>query len=168
MKFNIKQLLAYIGINILISAATMLLVLYLWQRAEPDNLPCTTVENPSSLSQSTPIVAAIPPLETEVIQIEVIYGVTYTEDEQVVLRRVGEGDLNMSGWWLEDENGSRYDFPASLTLNPGAELLLNTRHGSNTPLELFWGQNSAVWQNGETARLFDPLGNLRASFEIPE
>ncbi|NSW52541.1 MAG: lamin tail domain-containing protein [Anaerolineae bacterium] len=164
---SIAQLLPYVIVNILVSAATMLLVLLLWQSAaQPQALPCVPQSTvPAETAQ--PQVAAIPPLEQVVITIPIVYGAGYVNNEQLVLERVGEGNLELYGWWLEDEDGNRYDFPPGLMLKSGAELLLNTRAGDDTPLELFWGRSEAVWTSGETARLYDPLGNLRAEYSLP-
>jgi hypothetical protein len=111
--------------------------------------------------------AAIPPIEQEVIQIEVIYGAGYLGDEQVIIQRVGQGDLYLAGWYLVDDQENRYEFPAQLVLKPGAEIQLNSRLGQDSAVELFWNASSALWQSGESARIYDPLGNLRAEYMVP-
>lgn len=167
MKRGLWQIAAYVIVNILISAATMLLVLILWdRRAQPAELPCVP-QGSVPVENTQPQVAAIPPLEQVVITIQIIYGAGYVNNEQLVMQRVGEDDLELQGWWLEDEDGARYDFPSGLMLKPGAELLLNSRGGDDTPLELFWNRSEAVWRSGETARLYDPLGNLRSEYALP-
>jgi hypothetical protein len=167
MKRGLWQIAAYVIVNILISAATMLLVLMLWdRRTQPVELPCVPLGS-VPVENSQPQVAAIPPLEQVVITIQIIYGAGYVENEQLVLQRVGEGDLELQNWWLEDQEGTRYDFPSGLKLKPGAKLLLNSRGGEDTPLEVFWNRTEPVWGAGETARLYDPLGNLRAEYTLP-
>ncbi len=172
MKKGLAQLLAYIFLNILVSAAAMLLVLTLWNQKFPSTIcpPCILPVGISTtqLEKETQNPAAsIPPLEQEVLRIEIIYGSGYLQDEQIILQRVSEGDLYMAGWYLIDEEDNRYDFPAQLVLKPGAEVELNSRAGQDTAVELFWNAGSALWQEGETARVYDPLGNLRAEFTIP-
>lgn len=172
MKKGLVQLLAYIFLNILVSAAAMLLVLILWNQRFPSTLcpPCTLPEGNSTiqLEKETQYPAiSIPPLEQEVLRIEIIYGSGYLQDEQIILQRVGEGDLYMAGWYLVDEEENRYDFPGQLVLKPGAEIQLNSRSGQDTAVELFWNSGSVLWQVGETARVYDPLDNLRAEFTIP-
>jgi hypothetical protein len=170
---GLTQLVAYIFVNILVSAATMFAVLLFWeQRIQQNQSPCvmpTLAPSDEAASEGTvePFVAAIPPLEEEVLRIDNIFGAGYYQEEQVVLVRVGSGDLSLQGWWLEDDQGNRFDFPANLTLKPDATLYLNSRVGESGALSLFWGAEGAVWQIGETAHVYDPLGNLRAEYTIP-
>ena len=168
---GIIPLIAYIVVNIIISAATMLAVLFFWEQRTPSNddlcvLPTIAPTAAAVEEESEPVVAAIPPLEEEVIQIEIIYGAGYLEDEQVVLKRVGTSDLPLYRWRLEDGDGNQFTFP-DLTLKSGATLNVNSRSGDSTVLELFWGADGAIWEQGETARIYDPQGNLRAEYVIP-
>jgi hypothetical protein len=167
---DLPQLVMYIVVNVLVSAATMLGVLFFWDQRTPknENLCLPTIAPAAINNEETaePTVAAIPPLEQEVIRIEIIYGAGYLQDERVVLQRVGTSDLPLYGWWLEDENGNRFEFPA-VTLKPGATLEVYSRSGDSTVLEFFWGAGRSVWEIGEAARVYDPQGNLRAEYVIP-
>ncbi|MEE4194503.1 MAG: lamin tail domain-containing protein, partial [Anaerolineae bacterium] len=167
---DLPQLVMYILVNILISAATMLGVLFFWEARQPEPIDCVPTIAPEvqTVVQATalPTIASIPPLEQEVIRIEVIYGAEYLQDERVVLQRVGTSDLPMYGWYLEDEDGNRFQFPG-ITLKPGAELQIYSRSGDSTVLALFWGASRSIWSVGETARVYDPQGNLRAEYMIP-
>jgi len=170
-KKGLLQLFAYIFLNILVSAATMLLVLILWNQAFPETVCVPCAEEVSVSEQTTQDTvnpaAAIPPLEQEVIQIEIIYGAGHLEDEQVIITRVGQGDLYLAGWFLVDDQDNRYEFPAQLVLKPGAKIQLNSRLGQDSAVELFWNASGALWQSGENARIYDPLGNLRAEYLVP-
>lgn len=167
---DLPQLVMYILVNILISAATMLGVLLFWDARQPEPVECVPTIAPDlqPVVQATalPTIASIPPLEQEVIRIEVIYGAEYLQDERVILQRVGTGDLPVYGWYLEDEDGNRFLFPG-ITLKPGAELEIYSRSGDSTVLALFWGASRSIWSVGETARVYDPQGNLRAEYVIP-
>ena len=167
---DMPQLILYIVVNIIISAATMLGVLFFWETRQPEPIECVPTLGPTSVvmevPETEPTVASIPPLEQEVIRIEVIYGAEYLQDELVVLQRIGTEDLPVYGWFLEDEDGNRFEFPA-LTLKAGAEVNVYSRSGDSTVLELYWGSARSVWSVGETARIYDPQGNLRAEYVIP-
>ena len=167
---DMPQLILYIVVNIIISAATMLGVLFFWDSRQPEPIDCVPTIGPTSVvlavPETEPTVASIPPLEQEVTRIEVIYGAEYLQDELVVLQRVGTEDLPVYGWYLEDEDGNRFEFPA-LTLKAGAEVNVYSRSGDSTVLELYWGSSRSVWSVGETARIYDPQGNLRAEYVIP-
>jgi hypothetical protein len=167
---DLGQLIFYIVVNIIVSAATMIGVLLFWEARQPETadgcLPTIAPTTAVSEAPPQPTLAAIPPLEEEVIRIEIIYGAGYLQDERVVLERVGSSDLPIYGWYLEDEEGNRFYFPA-VTLKPGATLEVYSRSGESTVLKRFWGASSSVWQIGETARVYDPQGNLRAEFMIP-
>lgn len=167
---DLPQLILYVVLNIIISAATMLGVLLFWESRQPEPVACVPTIAPTvpAVEAATvePTIASIPPLEQEVIRIEVIYGAEYIQDERVVLQRVGTSDLPIYGWTLEDEDGNRFDFPG-ITLKPGATLEVYSRSGESTVLKQFWGADRSVWEIGETARVYDPQGNLRAEYVIP-
>ena len=72
----------------------------------------------------------------------------------------------MAGWQLRDEDGNIYTFPQA-TLYENGQIVINTRVGSDNPLELFWGQAEAVWKSGEVATLYDAAGQVQSTFQIP-
>lgn len=78
--------------------------------------------------------------------------------EYVLLRNTGSNRVDLSGWTLEDESGSRYTFPA-FALAPGAQVRVWVKAGSNDASNLYWGRTQPVWNNGgDTAVLRDPAG----------
>ncbi|MBN2048012.1 MAG: lamin tail domain-containing protein [Anaerolineaceae bacterium] len=176
MKRNLIQLAAYVLLNILVSATTVLFVLLLWdQRGQPTmvetycpplDLAASAAEVADNEQTASAQLPPIPPLEETVLEIEIIYGAGYVQDEQVVVRHVGEGDLELRGWWLEDEDGNRFPFPV-LTMKPNSMVQINSRGGADTAMDLFWSRAEAIWRKGETARIYDPMGNLRAQYLIP-
>ncbi|MRR52762.1 MAG: lamin tail domain-containing protein [Rhodocyclaceae bacterium] len=96
---------------------------------------------------------------------ENVFGVGDYENEVVEITRDSDADLVLTGWKLRDESGKEYTFP-NLTLKNGA-IRVYTRSGTDSVIELFWGQKEAIWQAGELVTLVDPQGTLQASYRIP-
>jgi hypothetical protein len=166
----LKRLIPFIILNILISAATTWAVLNWWTTNRMPVSPAPSLEfipstpttgTSSAVSNTT----ALPP-GVKVIEFSEASGAGSLANEMVGLRRVGEGELRMSGWRLEDGSGHRYTFP-DMVLNKGGSVRIFTRAGSNTVNELYWGLKESVWVSGKTAGLYDDQANLRATFTIP-
>lgn len=68
--------------------------------------------------------------------------------EYVVFENVGGEALDLSGWTVSDEAGHTYRFPTGFTLAAGAQVTLYTGSGSDSATELYWGSDSAIWNNG--------------------
>ncbi len=162
-----KRLLPYILLNILVSAATTWAVLTWWNtgRAVLPNVPAlATLAAPATTTNPvnpTPIPAGV-----KVIEIGEVNGAGSLGTEVVAIRRLGDGELNMNGWRLDDNAGHRFTFP-DMVLFKGGSVRIFTRSGSNTVNELYWGLKEPVWVSGKTAGLYDSQGVLRASFVIP-
>ena len=89
----------------------------------------------------------------------------------IATERVELGDLKgekhaLQGWYLEDEDGHTFTFPQA-TLYEDGEIWINTRAGTNTPINLYWGLEEAIWEPGEFATLYDPEGNAQATYQVP-
>ncbi len=87
-------------------------------------------------------------------------------DEYVVIKRSGEGELSLEGWQLEDSNRNIYTFP-KLTLYKDGVVQVHTKAGVNSVIDLYWGSDQSIWQIGEVATLLDDQGHVRATFRIP-
>jgi len=75
--------------------------------------------------------------------------------EYVCFVHMGGGPVNMTGWHVKDEQGHTYTFPM-FTLPVGAYVRLHTGSGTNTATDLYWAQDSAVWDNDkDTVFLYD-------------
>jgi hypothetical protein len=169
-----KRLIPFLILNVIVSALTTLLVLNLWDQSHRTNLPpanntpqvqaaTTSQENQPAAPEAQ---ATLPPLDQEVIRVDTVIGAGDLANETVVFLRVGEGDLLMTGWQVQDEDGNSYTFP-DLVLNKNGSVRLYSQAGQNSVIELYWGSGQAIWKNGELVSLYDPQGNLRASFRIP-
>ncbi len=109
------------------------------------------------------------PVPEGVIQIRNVVGAGDLSAERVLLKFVGEGELTMVGWRLEDENGNVFLFPQTprLILYEDGAVFIFTRPGVNSAIELFWGSEVSIWQPGETVTLRDADGSVRATYQIP-
>lgn len=169
-----KRIIPFLILNIIISAATTLTVLLLWDRnlrpVQP--LPVSVGSTggiPPADNSSQPALpgdATLPPLDEPVILIETVIGAGDLQNEAVLLRRVGEGELLLTGWKISNGRGAEYVFPY-LLLNKGGAVRLYSRAGNNTVMELFWGSNQAVFRSGDLVSLYDWQGGPRATYSVP-
>ena len=163
---NRKRWLPFIILNIIISALTTLLVLFLWNRIHPGQQ--LTLKYPTATAESfvqSDVQVTLPSMNEEVIKISNVIAAGDYENEYVVISRVGEGTLNLSGWMLVDLNEHRYVFP-DIDLLKG-DLEVYSKGGTNSVNKLFWNAGESIWQSGETVTLIDSAAQQRAIFEIP-
>jgi hypothetical protein len=187
MKRRNSHLGAYLILNVLVSAATTVAVLYAWDQLRPPRLPegaqailaaeqAASQGNPpessgaSSWQQApTTTAQAVPGAPQDlaaVIEIGGVVGAGDLNQEYVLLKRLGEGDLNLAGWALQNGRGETYAFP-DLMLYKGGAVQVYSRPGSDTATFLYWNRTGPAWQTGGTVTLLDPQGQARATYAIP-
>lgn len=169
-----SRILLFILLNIIISAATTLSVLWLWERAHPrPEVRATGAE--SALSPNTVFPGAASDQAEPVVEfsnqdinidIRTIVGAGDLTAEYVEIINRGENPADLTAWQLRDENGNEFTFPA-LILNSSGAIKVLSRTGTNTVIELYWQADTPIWQSGETARLINTTGELMASYSIP-
>jgi competence protein ComEC len=120
---------------------------------------------PTAAASSNPPPAVIP-LDQKTFEIQTLVGAGDINLERIQLVSAANSAIDLAGWKITDEQNNEFIFP-SITIYPGGGLNIYTHSGINTAVEVFWGRESAVWSSGETAKLIDPEGNLRASYSIP-
>jgi hypothetical protein len=177
---SLRRTIPFLLLNIILSVAATLVVLSLWGsglRLGPGQpaaatlspnataLSKTLTQAESSPSPVLPAATAMPDANGRVIEIADVIGPGDINNEAVMLRRLGEGDLNLSGWKIDDNAGHKFIFP-DFVLNKGGAVQVNTRTGANKAISLFWNLSEAIWSTGKMVTLFDPQGNLQASFSI--
>lgn len=165
-----KNWLPFIILNIIISAMTTLIVLMVWNRAHPPQEIIIQVPVESSAGTNTQNLPALnpadlPPLETPVMNIRTVIAPGDPQNEFVILERVGEGALDLTGWYLTNQNGNQFVFPEFQILQGAVEVY--SRSGINSVNKLFWGTSDSMWSSGDTVRLFDFAGQERAFYQIP-
>ncbi len=121
----------------------------------------------SADSANSAVAANVPNTVNEVeIVLASVEGIGEITDESIHLRNIG-GDINISGWTLNDADGNSYTFPG-LLLFTDAKIAIYSRSGASTEGALFWGSDQAIWQAGEQVSLIDRDGQVRKALRIPE
>ncbi len=89
-------------------------------------------------------------------------------EEYVVLKNTGSGPLDISGWSISDAAGHSYEVPTGTTVAAGSTLSLHTGSGADSGSDLYWGEKSAVWNNGgDTVIVRDSSGGVVLRKEYP-
>ncbi len=174
-----NSVLPYLLLNVIVSAATVLAVLLIWERVRQSDVPPTPMASlPAPIASPTtdPTEAFVPePTATPalpagtLIEITAVIGATDPQQEYVQLKHLGEGDLSLAGWQLKDEDGNVFTFPSNpeLILYKDGAVQVYTRIGNDTPAELFWNRSAAVWRPGEQVTLVDTQGTVQATAQVP-
>ena len=92
-------------------------------------------------------------------------GVLDTEAVQIVNN--GAELQSLLGWTVRDEDNNAYTFGDVSIFGEGAGILLHSRAGSDSPLELFWGLEEPAWRSGETLTLWDAAQQVVATYVVP-
>jgi len=165
-----KPLGPYLLLNVVVSALTTLLVLAIWARSQPSG-----VEQPSLQAGEN---GDNPALQTSgsngeeggsvisQLAISSVVGAGDLNSECVLIQYVGDGEVSLAGWQLQDEEGNTFTFPG-LTMFSGGAVTVHTAAGTNTVVDLYWGLEQAIWREGEQVILLDPDGNVAATYFVP-
>ncbi len=174
-----KRALAFLLLNIIVSAGTTYLVLSAWERAHPGpadiRVPTSAVTAqaeptlgsnsltplPTSVSGGLPLTA-----DQAVVVIDSVLAPGSIAEETVLIKSHSEGSIILTNWRLQDDQGDVFTFP-ELTLNKDGAVQVHTTAGTNTVIDLYWGREAPVWQHGQTATLLDDQGKQRAAYKIP-
>ncbi|NLC13241.1 MAG: lamin tail domain-containing protein [Chloroflexi bacterium] len=167
-----KKTFPFLLLNIVVSAATMVLVLWLWQKqtplpgAKPTFTPAVTLA--SGVQQSDPGKAtdATPPPSDGVLSIEGVFGAGDLNVEYILIRNQSDSSVNLSGWTVSSSSRETYSLP-QLTLNTNGAVRLYSKHGTNTVIELYWNSDEPLWTSGSQVFLLDQAGQKQASWQVP-
>jgi len=170
-----KKLLFYIVLNIVVSAITIVGVLYLWENTKLKNMLFDSIDIPAevSLGASSSDEAAV--TENLLIEIGEVGGISNLATEYVRLVRPGSepGDtISLQDWSIKDENNHQYNIleqsgVASLDLHGQGAVNIYTKEGDSNPIELYLDLSDPIWQPGETVTLIDPDGEVHDTYIIP-
>ena len=162
-----KKLWPFLILNVVVSAATVLVLLWIWSATHPCLTSASTYSSHGSAAGSiaTPT-ATLPPLDEDLFKVDNVIGAGDVKNEHLHLVYLGSQPLDLQNWQIKDRHKHSYIFPAFVIYKNGAFDLF-TGSGVNSTIELYMGQTQALWQSGETVTLVDPDGNTRLSYKIP-
>ena len=161
-----RRLFFFILLNVFVSACVTGTILYWYDR----NLKATSSSVPAPQTQPQAVTASpqptLSPNSDIPIEIVSVIGANNLSAEVVILRYLGEGQIDLTNWQLRDENGNIFLFPSIIFFKGGA-VQIHTAAGTNTVIDLYWGMTAPVWKSGEIASLYDSSGNLIAVYKVP-
>ena len=168
----LKKTLPFLLLNIVVSAATMVLVLWLWQEraplpgAKPTFTPAVTLASQIEQPDPEQPLEATPPVSNGVLNIDGVFGAGDLNVEYILIRNQSKSSVNLSGWSVSSSSGEKYSLP-QLTLNTNGAVRLYSKYGSNSVIELYWNSDQALWSSGDEIFLLDQSGQQQASWQVP-
>jgi hypothetical protein len=160
-----RRVFGYVLLNIFISACVTGTILFWYDRNARATSSAPAFAPQTQLEPAASVPEAIATSNSNV-QIVSVVGADNLGAEVVILRYLGEGQIDLGNWQLKDENGNLFLFPAIGLVNGGA-VQIHTAAGTNTVVDLYWNMNAPVWKSGETASLYDAGGNLIVTYKVP-
>ncbi len=170
-----KKLLFYVVLNIVVSAVTIIGVLYLWENTKLKNLLFDSGDIPAEASSAASSLTSTEEPQNLLIEIGEVGGVGNLATEYIRLVRPGTepGEtISLQGWSIKDENNHQYNIleksgVASLDLHDQGAVNIYTKEGDSNPIELYLDLSDPIWQPGETVTLIDPEGEVHDTYLIP-
>jgi LysM repeat protein len=129
-------------------------------------LPAEEIEAELESTQVTPTNTPAPLTGESQVLIDSLIGIGDLASERVFLKRVGPGEISLTGWTLVAEDGDTFTFP-QLTLFENGAVFIHTKEGQTTAVALYWELDHTVWNSGDTVVLIDDQGDVHTSYEIP-
>lgn len=159
-----RKLTYYLLLNVFVSACVTTAILYWYDRTY------RAVTLPQSLAPASTGVATAGPgnagVAEGVVQILSVIGAGNLQAEAVVVKYVGVGEIDLTGWHLKDAAGHTFTFPRFQLFQDGA-VQVHTASGTNTAIDLYWGQRDAAWESGQSVLLTTPEGAVQDSYPVP-
>ena len=166
MNMDRRRLIYYLLLNVFISACVTSAILF-WYDRNYRSVSISAVQPAvPSLNQPVAAQATLDPKVDIPVEIVSVIGAGTLNAEWVVVSYKGEDQLNLANWELRDADRNVFVFP-QLSLHTNGAVQVHTASGTNTVIDLYWGESNPVWQSGEEAQLYDPSGNLRAKYKVP-
>jgi len=161
-----RRLLLYLLLNVFISVCVTSAILF-WYDRNYRSVSISAVQPAAqALNQVSAPQATLNPQVDIPVEIVSVIGAGTLNAEWVVVSYQGEDQINLANWQLRDEDRHVFVFP-QLVLHTNGAVQIHTASGTNTVIDLYWGESEPVWQSGELAQLFDPNGNQRAEYKVP-
>lgn len=159
-----RKLTLYLLLNIFISACITSAILYWYDRNyRAVTLPQAAAAAPRAGQTGS---ATSESVSLGLVQIVSVIGAGNPDVEAVVVKYAGQGELDLTGWHLKDSSGRTFTFPPFKLFQEGA-VQVHTASGTNTAIDLFWGQRQAMWESGQAVLLTKPEGEVQDSYPVP-
>ncbi len=168
-----KRLIFYLLLNVLVSAITILCVLFVWENTR---LKDVLMLAPGSETQSTTNATAQNAMAANlVVEISKVEGTGNLDTEYILLRRIGgtpDQAISLLNWRIRDEDGREINISnhlslQSLNLHSNGAIFIHSKSGNSDPIDLYLGLEGPLWSPGETVTLLDAEGNIQDTFLIP-
>ncbi len=167
MILKMKRLWPFLLLNVVVSAATVLIVLWIWSGSHPQTSSSGingTLSIPAAVSTAPG--STLPALNTKLFVIQNVIGSGDLQNEHVHFVYLGNDPFILTGWQITDSHLQVYTFPNFVIYKNGA-FDLYTKAGIDSTIELYMAQKHSVWASGETLTLLDSVGNQRLAYPIP-
>lgn len=102
----------------------------------------------------------------EGVQIAGIDNVGLLESESVLIVNESNTPFNLQGWTLASEGSPVYQF-GNLPIFPGGSVRVHSQSGTNSSIDLYWGQTASIWSFKTTVRLVNAEGKSVHSYLVP-
>jgi hypothetical protein len=167
MNMDRRRLLSYLLLNVFVSACVTSAILF-WYHRNYRSVSQSAVQPAAPLVNQNAAVsqATLDPQIDIPVEIVSVIGAGTLNAEWVVVSYKGEDQINLANWELRDSDRKVFVFP-QLILHTNGAVQIHTASGTNTVIDLYWGESEPVWESGEEAQLYDPSGNLRAKYKVP-
>ena len=160
-----RKLVYYLLLNVFVSACVTSAILF-WYDRNYRAVTQSAVQQPAAAGGGSAPAATLSPQTDIPVNIQSVIGAGTLNAEVAIVKFEGEGQLDLGGWQLKDDDGNTFTFP-QITLYTNGAVQVHTAAGTDTVIDLYWGAGQAVWQSEEDAKLFDSQGNLRAIYRVP-
>jgi len=162
-------------LNIVVSAITIIVVLFLWENTRLKQVLFNSGDEPVAVTTPEEVSGAEELTRELLIEIGEVGGVGNLATEYLRLIRSGiesEDTISLQGWSIRDENNLNFNILeqsglASLELHSQGAVNIYTKAGSSNPIELYLGLSDPIWEPGETVTLIDPQGEVHDTYLIP-
>jgi hypothetical protein len=167
MNMDRRRLALYLLLNVFVSACVTSAILF-WYHRNYRSVSVSAVQPAAPLVNQNVAVsqATLDPQIDIPVEIVSVIGAGTLNAEWVVVSYKGEDQINLANWELRDSDRKVFVFP-QLILHTNGAVQIHTASGTNTVIDLYWGESEPVWESGEEAQLYDPSENLRAKYKVP-
>jgi LysM repeat protein len=128
--------------------------------------PPTPTDTPIPFEPPTPLSTSPPSGSQPQVTIEEVIARGNYAGESIIISNSGQ-PVRLENWTLSDQQGHVYAFP-NLSLGTGGSVRIHTGSGRNSPTDLYWGLEAAIWgEAGDVASLRDNQGKLVDAYSLP-